>query len=297
MKEEVRSMKAMIFDLQRASFVDGPGIRTTVFFKGCNLRCQWCHNPESQHLQPERMYYANKCIRCGKCISVCRAGALRMSKNEIGYEVENCQMCGRCELFCPQSAIKFCGKEWTLEQVMEQLRQDRAFYTQSGGGVTFSGGECLLQADFVVELAKSCASEGISVAIDTAGNVSWEVFEPLLSVTEWFLYDVKCYSNERHWAGTGVSNERILENLRKLLKICPEKVWIRTPIIPGFNAQETEIAAIAAFLKQNGKPKKWELLPYHRLGEGKNMALNRKEFHTEVPSEEQMERLRQAQDF
>ena len=280
---------ATIFDIQRNSFVDGPGIRTAVFFKGCNLHCKWCHNPESQCVPQEMMRYRNKCTGCKTCVVVCPHGAMT---DDLLRDPEKCRYCGECELFCPVGAIRICGAEWTVEALMKELRKDIPFYKQSGGGVTFSGGECLLWPDFVEELAAECKKEGISVAIDTAGHVAWETLERMLPLADWFLYDVKCLSPEKHREWVGASNERILENLKKLLRICPEKVWIRTPVIPGFNADESEIASIAAFLQEHGVPAKWELLPYHRLGEGKNGALGREEFTTEVPSVAQMDALK-----
>ena len=155
-------MKAMIFDIQRNSFVDGPGIRTTVFFKGCNLKCKWCHNPESQSAKRQMMFYADKCTGCGKCKEVCPNG------------LKSCGFCGKCELYCPNDARKICGREYTVDEVFAEIVKDKSFYDNSGGGATFSGGECMLQPDFLCEILKKCKENGIHTAVDTAGNVPWE---------------------------------------------------------------------------------------------------------------------------
>ena len=152
-------MKATIFDIQRNSYVDGPGIRTTVFFKGCNLHCSWCHNPESQSALPQMMFYKNKCTGCGKC------------KEKCPNHLESCELCGKCTLYCPHDAREICGKEYTVDEVMREILKDKVFYENSGGGVTFSGGECMLQIDFLEEILKECKKNGIHTAVDTAGHV------------------------------------------------------------------------------------------------------------------------------
>ena len=193
-------MKAVIFDIQRNSFVDGPGIRTTVFFKGCNMRCKWCHNPESQSAQKQMMYYKDKCTGCGKCAKVCP------------NQLKKCDFCGKCELYCPADARKICGKEYSADEVFNEIAKDKTFYENSGGGATFSGGECMLQIGFLCEILKKCKENGIHTAVDTAGNVPWEYFEKILPYTDIFLYDVKAFSEDLHKRGTGVSNKLILEN-------------------------------------------------------------------------------------
>ena len=193
-------MKAVIFDIQRNSFVDGPGIRTTVFFKGCNMRCKWCHNPESQSAQKQMMYYKDKSTGCGKCAKVCP------------NQLKKCDFCGKCELYCPADARKICGKEYSADEVFNEIAKDKTFYENSGGGATFSGGECMLQIGFLCEILKKCKENGIHTAVDTAGNVPWEYFEKILPYTDIFLYDVKAFSEDLHKRGTGVSNKLILEN-------------------------------------------------------------------------------------
>lgn len=167
-------MKAVIFDIQRNSFVDGPGIRTTVFFKGCNMRCKWCHNPESQSAQKQMMYYKDKCTGCGKCAKVCP------------NQLKKCDFCGKCELYCPADARKICGKEYSADEVFNEIAKDKTFYENSGGGATFSGGECMLQIGFLCEILKKCKENGIHTAVDTAGNVPWEYFEKILPYTDIF---------------------------------------------------------------------------------------------------------------
>lgn len=251
---------AIIFDIQRNSFVDGPGIRTTVFFKGCNLRCKWCHNPESQSFEKQMMFYKDKCTGCGKCREVCP------------NHLEKCDFCGKCELYCPTDARKICGREYTIEEVFAEIIKDKSFYDNSGGGVTFSGGECMLQPDFLYEILKKCKNAGIHTAVDTAGNVPWESFEKILPFTDLFLYDIKALSPELHKIGTGVSNELILENLKKLSGRAD--IIIRIPVIGGYNDNETELKQIAEYLKEI-KIVKAEPLPYHAMGKHKYIALQR----------------------
>ncbi len=259
-------MKAIIFDIQRNSFVDGPGIRTTVFFKGCNLKCRWCHNPESQSPKRQMMVYKNKCIGCGKCAEVCP------------NKLKSCDFCGRCEIYCPEDARKICGREYSADEVLSEIEKDRAFYDNSGGGATFSGGECMLQLDFLCEILKKCKENGIHTAVDTAGNVPWESFERILPYTDLFLYDVKAVSGELHRNGTGVSNELILENLKKLSR-CAD-IIVRIPVIGGYNDNREEMKKAAEFLHGLGI-KKVELLPYHAMGENKYDAIGMKceKFH------------------
>ena len=270
--------KAMIFDIQRNSFVDGPGIRTTVFFKGCNLRCKWCHNPESQSFEKQMMFYKDKCTGCGKCREVCP-----------NY-LKKCDFCGKCELYCPAEARKICGREYTSDEVLAEVIKDKAFYDNSGGGVTFSGGECMLQLDFLCEILKKCKSEGIHTAVDTAGNVPWKSFEKILPFTDLFLYDIKAFGAELHRKGTGVSNELILENLKNLSGRAD--IIVRIPVIGGYNDNDEEIRQIADFLKQI-KIIKAELLPYHAMGEHKYTALGRNTESFNVPNKNFMNRLQQ----
>ena len=265
----------MIFDVQRGSFADGPGIRTVFFFKGCALRCRWCHNPESQSGEKELLFYAEKCRHCGMCETVCP------------HHLQACSLCGACAETCPHDARSLCGREESAQALYELAEKDRAFYDASGGGVTCSGGECMLQVDFLSELLHRCHAAGIHTAVDTAGDVPWQSFETVLPDTDLFLYDIKCLDERRHVEGTGVSNRRILENLRRLSERAD--VLIRVPVIPGFN--DGELPAIAAFVRTI-RSVGTELLPYHALGEHKYAALGRSCEAFPVPSAEETARYR-----
>ena len=272
-------MKATIFDIERNSYVDGPGIRTTVFFKGCNLRCAWCHNPESQSPNPQMLVYKNKCTGCGKC------------KEKCPNALETCSLCGRCTLYCPHDAREICGKEYTVDEVMREILKDKVFYENSGGGVTFSGGECMLEIDFLEEALKECKKHGIHTAIDTAGHVPFAYFERILPYTDLFLYDIKCYDSEKHKKYTGVSNELLFSNLKKLLQT-DKTIWVRIPVIPTVNDTEEEMLTIKTFLSSCGMPEKVELLPYHAMGEHKYAAIGKEAQFFSTPSEEKMMRLK-----
>ena len=256
-------MKATIFEIQRTSFVDGPGIRTTVFLKGCNLRCKWCHNPESQQIEPQMMIYKNKCTGCGKCKEVCR------------YNLESCDLCAECVKHCPHDARKICGMKYTVDEVFEEVKKDRLFYETSGGGVTFSGGECMLQNEFLTQILKKCKENGIHTAVDTAGDVPWEYFQNVIPYTDIFLYDVKAVSEGLHIEGTGVSNKRILDHLKRISDDGRSEIIIRVPVIPGFNASMEEMQKIADFL-HGINYKQVELLSYNPMAKYKYDALDMK---------------------
>lgn len=274
-------LKGKIFDIERNSFVDGPGIRTTVFFKGCNLKCAWCHNPESQSSSVQMLFYKNKCIGCGKCLSVCE------------NNLKSCDFCGKCELFCPTDARKICGKNYTLNEVFAEVIKDKSFYDNSDGGVTFSGGECMLQIDFLTELLKLCKENCIHTAVDTAGCVDFKSFEKILPYTDLFLYDVKCFNSEMHKKYTGVGNELILENLKRLLNL-NSKIWIRIPVISGVNDNIAEMESINNFLKKYGTPEKIELLPYHAMGDNKYNALGKSAPVFMQPGSAELEELKKV---
>lgn len=269
---------AMLFDVRRGSCVDGPGIRTVVFVKGCNLRCKWCHNPESQESAQQRMWYEHKCNDCGACIAACQNGCLAADEKtgKPVFNAENCGICGRCTEVCPSGAAVICGFSSDTEALAETIKKDRIFYEATGGGVTISGGECMLQPDFTAALLKKCKYEKISTAVDTAGNVPWESFEKVMPHTDMFLYDIKCITSSLHRNFTGCGNALILENYKKLLSHgC--RVIVRVPLICGFNDSHAEFAKITDFL-QSFTPESAEILPYHRLGETKYAALG-----TDIP--------------
>ena len=263
-------MTAEIFNIQRFCVNDGPGIRTTVFFKGCNLCCAWCHNPESQSSSKQMLFYSEKCTHCGRC--------------------KECDITDK-DFFCSNGAKEICGKTVTVDDVTYEILKDREFYKNSSGGVTLSGGECMLQIDFLEKVLKKCKDNGIHTAVDTAGLVPYESFEQILPYTDLFLYDVKCYDSDKHQKFTQAPNELILSNLKKLLK-ANKTVWVRIPIIPTVNDTEEEMLAIKAFLYSCGTPEKIELLPYHATGEHKYTALNRQAQPFFVPSEKKMTQLK-----
>lgn len=251
-------MTATIFDVTHTSLVDGPGVRTTVFFKGCNLACRWCHNPESQQAVPQLLFDRRKCGGCGSCAGICPTP-------------DACTGCGKCAAACPTGARTRCGRDWTVDELVEEAARDIPFYEATGGGVTCSGGECMLQLKFLRDFLAACRARGIHTAVDTAGCVPWTSFEAVLPHTDLFLYDVKCADDALHRAGTGVSNARILDNLRRLAGT-GAGVIVRVPVIPGFNDDPAEQAAIAALLEPLDLLAV-ELLPYHRMGDHKYAAL------------------------
>ncbi len=275
-----------LFDIQRGSFVDGPGVRTTVFFRGCNLRCEWCHNPESQSGGKHIFHYAEKCISCAACDAACPFGAI--SKGNVDYA--GCAFCGKCEIVCPVGALRVSGFELEEDEIVKIVIRDKPFYDQSGGGVTFSGGESMLYPDDVASLARRCGENSVHVAVDTAGNVPWKCFETVMPYVDLFLYDIKTLDNEKHRRYTGASNERILDNLKRLLS-SGKAVIVRIPVIPAINAMAEDMRKIRDFLgAYGGAPV--ELLPYHRLGENKYRALGMLPKKFDVPTDETMRELK-----
>ena len=208
-------MTGKIFDIQRYSSHDGPGIRTTVFFQGCGLRCRWCHNPESFEQRPAILYTPESCIGCGACAEVCTQTAHGFLPEHV-FDRQRCVRCGKCAEVCPSKALERSGGDQTLEAVLQVIRRDLPFYRSSEGGVTLSGGEVLLQPDFAAELLKACREDGIHTAVDTAGFVPWEAFQKVLPWTDLFLYDVKAVTPELHRKATGADNALILQNYGKL---------------------------------------------------------------------------------
>ena len=248
----------LVFDIKRASVADGPGVRGVVFFKGCNLDCFWCHNPEGKRACKEMAFFSEKCSSCGSCQKVCKYGGR-----------EGCIACGACIEVCPAGAIKLYGKAYGAKELFDIISRDAAFYRATGGGVTFSGGECLLYAEYVAQLSKMCADAGISVAIDTAGAVPYESIMRVLPFADIFLYDIKCLDRELHKNGTGVDNALILDNLDRIIE-AGKRVIVRTPLIPGFNDGD-EIEKIKEFCISRALPH--EILPYHEYGKDKMRAL------------------------
>ena len=283
-----------IFNIQSYSIHDGPGIRTTVFFKGCPLRCKWCQNPESQKTKKQLLVALERCTGCGQCAGGCPKGAVRIVSGRAVTDRDVCSVCGQCADLCPEGIREICGEAVTVPELLKRVLKDRIFMENSGGGVTASGGEALAQAGFVAEFFKSCKFVGLHTALDTSGFASWESLKRVAAYTDLVLYDIKHMDSEKHKALTGVPNERILENLKMLSKENVE-IYIRVPIIPGMNDSDKNICDTADFvLKELGGRYKTFLLPYHRLGEAKLDSLEEKEgfLRLEPPSFEHMEHLK-----
>ena len=262
-------MKGTITGIKRMAVHDGVGLRTTVFLKGCPLRCIWCHNPETLSFEKEMGFYRHKCIACGSCITACPTGAI---SKELELDGDKCIHCDRCTAVCPASARELYGAAWESRTLAEKVLEDRDFFRSSGGGVTLSGGECLCQIDFAEELAKHFFKEGISVDIDTCGHVSFSAFERIIPYTDEFLYDLKAIDPEVHRRCTGRDNRLILENLQRLDDLgC--KVEIRYPYVVGYNDGQCE--KIGAFLAGLKNIKRIKVLGYHGFAASKYRALSR----------------------
>ena len=264
-------MKAMIFDIKRFAVHDGDGIRTTVFFKGCPLKCVWCHNPEGIAYKPQLAYYKNKCVSCGECVNICPQNAHSLKNGLHIFQRENCISCGKCASTCLSEALTIYGKDVTIDELMPLLLEDEDFYKTSGGGVTLSGGECLSQADFCAELLKKLKEENIHTAVDTCGFVSKEAISKVIPYTDIFLYDIKAIDEDVHIRCTGHKNKPILENL-KYIDSCGKNIEIRIPYVPHYN--DNQIEKIAVFLSEIKNITKIRLLPYHNYAGSKYNSLD-----------------------
>lgn len=263
-------MKSLITDIQRFSLNDGPGIRTTVFFKGCNMRCAWCHNPETLSFEGDLLFYPNKCIHCGKCFAACPVGAHRLADGIHTIDRSLCIRCGRCAEICYAQALTMSGKEMTVAEILAEVRQDKAYYASSGGGVTLSGGEVLCHVEFATELAKACRAEGISVALETNLSQPLERIAPLLEQVDLVMADCKLFDDGLHRRYTGLSNETVLENVRAIESV---PMIVRTPLIPGVTDTRENLRAIAEFLAGKENLKYYELLNFNPLGSAKYAGL------------------------
>ncbi len=264
----------MVFDIRRFSIHDGPGIRTTVFLKGCPLRCWWCHNPEGLSAAPEVVWRAERCSRCGTCIAICPEGALSWDGETPLLDQTRCTLCGLCADQCYAEARELLGRAMTPEQVLAELERDRMFYDESGGGVTFSGGEPLAQPEFLLELLRGCRERGMHTAVDTCGHASRETVDRIRPHVSLFLYDLKLLDDDRHRRYTGVSNALGLANLRALVA-AGHAIVVRVPLIPGVNDGDESVRRIGAFLTELGRPFPVVILPYHSLGAAKYGRLGR----------------------
>jgi len=258
-------LEGRIFDIQRFSVHDGPGIRTTVFLKGCPMRCAWCHNPEGISPRPQLSFDPGRCIGCGYCFRVCRRGAHKMVEGRHGLDRQACVACGTCAVECYAEALEFIGRDVSVAEAMAEVLADRPFYETSGGGLTLSGGEPLAQIDFTEAVLLAARAEGIHRCIETCGHVAWARFERVCPLVDLFLFDWKETDPERHREYTGVANDLILANLRAL-DAAGAKVLLRCPIVPGLNDREDHFAGIAALAREMPGLVGVEILPYHRLG-------------------------------
>lgn len=259
------SKKPLIFDIKRYSINDGPGIRITVFLKGCPLSCKWCHNPESQVPEMQKLYTNNKCIGCGECLPVCPVNALTLTEGGIITDHELCTTCGMCAEACPAKAIEMSGKDMSVDELMEVIQRETVFFDHSEGGVTFSGGEPLLYPEFLTELLNACGDEEIHRTVDTTGLASTATVLEVAKRADLFLFDLKMMDSERHMKYCGVNNVLILKNLQALAATGAD-IWIRIPLIKGVNADDENIEASAKFIASlEGPPRKVHLLPFHNI--------------------------------
>ena len=273
-----------IFNIQRYAVHDGPGIRTTVFLNGCPLRCLWCSNPESQHIKPQFDFWEDRCIHCGNCLSVCPQFAI--SKDDKGrkhIDSGRCDFCSLCIDQCYADALEQIGKSRTVREVLDIVEEDRAFYDESGGGMTLSGGEPLTQARFSYQLLKGARERGIRTAIETSGYAPWSVWKDFLPYLDLFLYDLKEIDPKQHIRFTGISNELILDNFKRLAQT-GKLIIVRRPVIPGYNDTLESIHALGQFVQEFETVREINLLPYHRLGQEKYKRLGQEYVLGDMPT-------------
>jgi pyruvate formate lyase activating enzyme len=286
-------LTGLVGNIQYYSIHDGPGIRSTVFLKGCPLSCLWCHNPEDISYEPQVRWQKEKCIACGDCAVICSEQALRLGADGVGIDDIQCSRCGKCAAVCPTLALELIGKAISVQETLALLKKDAIFYESSGGGVTVSGGEPLGQAEFTLALLKALRREGIHTALDTCGQAPWPQVAECAAYTDLFLYDIKHLDAIKHEHFTGADNKLILSNLRRLAGQGAH-IWLRTPVLPGINDDPQHIAALGDLARELGIREVY-LLPYHHLAAGKyeKLGLTYKLPDLAQPTMEHMEELRQ----
>jgi len=306
---EDKVLTGKLYDIQGFSVHDGPGIRLTLFLKGCPLRCPWCHSPESLAFRTELNWMEIKCVgieKCGRCLSVCPHDAVSPGKMKsaldgsgeiqlVTVDRSKCDNCGECAKACTSKALYMCGTDYTVDEIMDRVRRDVPFFNRSGGGVTISGGECLCQPEFTLEVLKRCKAEGIHTAVDTTGFVKWEVIESVLPYTDVFLYDIKGIDSAMHKQVIGVPNELILENARKIAAN-GGKFQIRIPVMPMYSDSAEVFDKIGKFCLELGDAVEVvQILPYHNLGTVKweRLQTNKPIFEATAPSDELIQARKQ----
>jgi pyruvate formate lyase activating enzyme len=284
-----QAAKGIIFNIQRYSIHDGPGIRTTVFFKGCPLKCFWCQNPESQSNKAEVFLIRSNCVLCGRCVAVCPTGASSLLENGSAIDRSKCIGCGKCVEVCPGEARKLAGTHVTTDEVMQEVMRDVKFYENSGGGITLSGGEPTAQPEFALAILRSSKEAGLHTVLDTCGYVAWSTMKRLLDYTDLVFLDIKTIDTKRHREATGRPNRLILENAKRIAGYRPMRV--RVPMIPNFNDSPEDVRAIARFAREELGGIDIDLLPYNKMGEVKYERLGKICFTADAQTDEEMQHL------
>jgi pyruvate formate lyase activating enzyme len=294
LKSNFEAPTGVITEIQRYSIKDGPGIRTTVFMKGCTLQCEWCSNPECLSQHPELLFNRRRCVHCGDCVEACSKRAISMDNEVLVIDRNICDACGECISCCPEDVLEIVGNHFNVDELVAEVMKDIVFYQVSGGGITFSGGEPLLQSEFVRDAVRGLKENGIHIVVDTAGNVPWENFAEVLPYTDLLLYDIKFVDGGKHKRFTGVENRLILANARRIAQHKIPMI-VRLIILPGLNDSDQEIASRLEFIKELPNVDQVDLLPYHKLGLAKYERLGKVYEHSELssPDEERMRSLSQ----